>query len=240
MKQSLILITLLFILASNIFSQTGSELFIEGNLNFFNMNDLKDFQTEILSALTSQGVPAKITNSYPAYFGIKTGFLISLSSLHEHGVRFGGFVKYMSTGGRVDYSDYSGEIKEDQVASSFSIGAIISIPVKDFKYVSLRADLQGMVIGSGFKYKHLFKIGDQQNKEEVDFSSTSAGIEPVLICFTRLGNFRVGLSLSYLITFPPELEADNYDNAYLQNKNGKRLTIDWGGFKFGIMSAVEF
>jgi hypothetical protein len=144
-------------------------------------------------------------------------------------------MEYTSTGGRVHYEDYSGEIKFDQVASCYSFGAFLLLGLTTEEWFMLDFSLSPRIIFSNLKNEFLFKVGNQIQKEEYEFFSTSTALEAALIPSVRLGVFNIGLPVSYLLAFPSFLEYYEVGNVFLVNKNNDRVTINWSGFRVGLL-----
>src|SRR5438034_902469 len=90
-------------------------VFVGGGIGTYSMGDMKHLQQEFASEFPVQ---PKITSSFPAYWMYEIGATVKLDST----ISIGGNISYYSTGGRIDYSDYSGGLRLDQIATSFSIG----------------------------------------------------------------------------------------------------------------------
>ena len=56
------------------FSQSNVKLFTTISYNNYSMDGLKQQQNELLNGILQQNIPAKITESYSAYYGFKIGF----------------------------------------------------------------------------------------------------------------------------------------------------------------------
>ncbi len=97
------------------FAQINLEL--QGQFCSFQMNDLKNFQNNLF---TNSPVPIEKVTSFPPYFGIR----LSGSKLFNNQTEVGLTLSYASTGGRVQYKDFSGNITGDQLSNSFSVGIL--------------------------------------------------------------------------------------------------------------------
>ena len=60
------------------FSQSHVKLFTIISYNNYSMDGLKQQQNELLNGILQQNIPAKVTESYPAYYGFKNRILNSL------------------------------------------------------------------------------------------------------------------------------------------------------------------
>lgn len=239
MKQILILLIVLNI-SNDLYSQYRVKIYTAAGYNSFNMGDLKSLQKELLSDINAIGVNGSITDSYPAYLGFQLGFQIPLKLFPPDEVSLGGFMEYTSTGGRVHYADYSGEIKVDQVASAYSFGAFLLLGLTTNEWFMLDFTVSPRLIFSNLKNEFLFKIGDEVQKESFEFFSTSVALEAGLIPSIKLGDFNIGLPISYMLAFPSFLEYYEVGNAFLVNKSNNRVTINWSGVRVGLMVKYTF
>jgi hypothetical protein len=202
------------------------------------MNDLEKLQNEILEDLVTSNIPAKITEAYPAHFGIQAGFLAPLYDQIESTLYLGGVLQHFSTGGRIHFQDYSGEIRVDQLSAATSIGVVLNYQSKQSEIFDIGFGLSLNYVFSGFSSSFLMKIGDETESETLDFSSSSIAIEPSIIPSLKIWEFRLGLSLSYFINFPGTLESDDIPDAFLINRSGDEVTINWSGFRSGILVSL--
>jgi hypothetical protein len=240
MNRTTILFAVILSLLCSLFYRTEAQVFVKLNYNFYNMGSLKDLQRELLSDLTTQGIDAKITESFPAHLGFQIGLLFLLNPSGDRDLWLGGFYDYATTGGRVHYSDYSGEVGVDQVANAYSVGATIALSASDDELLKLDVSLSARLIFSDLDNEFLLRIGDEEQKETLSFSSFSFGVEPAIIPSIVLSDFNLGLPVSYLVAIPTTLEYSRNSNAYLVNKSGDKVSIDWSGFKLGLLVKYSF
>lgn len=240
MKNILIACLCLFSIYNTAYSQFARSVCVKGGYNFFSMSDLKNFQHGLQDDLIQQGIGAKITDSYPGHYGFQAGLQIPLALLSAKEIRIGGFIDFTSTGGRVHYSDYSGEIKIDQKATAISLGATISFSAYTKDIFQLYFDLNARIIFSKFKNEFSSRLFDETETQTLDFSSVSFGFEPTLVPSINVYPFNFGLSFSYMLALPTTLQFSEYDDANLLDKNGDEVTIDWSGFKLGLVAKYLF
>jgi hypothetical protein len=199
------------------------------------MSDLKSVLDDLLADIAYTGVPAKITESYPAYWGYQLGVMVPIQNNDDHDLLAGAFFDYASTGGRVHYQDYSGEYRADQIADAVSPGGM-----GDYrKHVTGRIDIDfqisARVIFSKFSSSVLLRIDTTGVEQNLGFHATSVGIEAGIVPSYTFGALRAGISLSYMGAFAASLESNDFPNAFLINRQGKKMSIDWSGVKIGIV-----
>src|SRR5438477_595073 len=96
-------------------SAQQSSVVLQTGIGSYSMRSQKTFRDEFL---TSSGLPMKIVDNFPIYysFGLKGVFRINDASA------VGAMLEYMSTGGRLDYKDYSGHALLDQALKATQYG----------------------------------------------------------------------------------------------------------------------
>ncbi len=231
-------IIFLFMLNSIVFSQSKVTFFTTISYDSYSMYELKNLQKELLNSIRESNIPANITDSYPAYIGFQIGILIPFHDFNNHTTSVGGLIGHTSTGGRIHYQDYSGEIRADQTIRETSIGVIIDHQIHFSKKFNLGINFSLNYIFSNMNNSLSTRIGNETQSQDLKFSSSSFGLEPGLVPSLNFGKFRLGVSLSYLICAPSSLEYENMSNAYLVNGKGKKVNIEWSGFHVGIQASV--
>ena len=106
--------TLIFFLAK-LNAQDFSVRFQTG-YGFYNMKSMESFQNDLLNSIFL--VQLKTVQSFPPYVNFEFQFANSFSSEINGGI----FFQFLSTGGRVAVSDYSGEINIDQIINGYNGG----------------------------------------------------------------------------------------------------------------------
>ena len=221
------------------FSQSHVKLFTIISYNNYSMDGLKQQQNELLNGILQQNIPAKVTESYPAYYGFKIGFLIPLKDDIKSTLSIGSSIQHGSTAGRIHYQDYSGELSIDQLVDYTGIGAMLQYESHYSSKFNLGYNLSINYMLSSLSNELYFQVGNETQNEILDFSSSSFGIEPEIIPSYQLGLLQFGASLSYLIYIPSDLEYDDISDAFLVYENGDRVDINWSGFRIGAFVSVS-
>ncbi len=234
MKHILVLLTALT-LCGSVYSQARLQLFVKANYNFFTMKDMKDMQNEFLTDMKLSGINGSVTESYPAHPGFQIGFLFPVKKDPEDDILLGAFMDFASTGGRVHYSDYSGEIRYDQIASSFSLGALVHMNMTRSDPFLVDLCISPRFIFSTLENEFFTRVGESSDKQTYKFTAKSVAIEAGITPALKYGGLYIGLPVTYLLAFKSFLLYERYGEAYLVNKNNDRLTIDWSGIKIGLM-----
>ncbi|HEV8539022.1 MAG TPA: hypothetical protein VGR15_08915, partial [Bacteroidota bacterium] len=189
--------------------------------------------------LTRQGIPAAITEAYPARVGFQAGFLVPVNSTATRDILIGGFLDYSSTGGRVHYADYSGEVRNDHILSAYSIGTTLSGRIRNLKPLTLDFGLGARLVISKFKNEFSSTIGTSTNNLVLDFSSTGVGFEPGIAPSVSIFGANLGATVSYMFYIPTRLNSDQFKDAYLTFNRGGEVTIDWSGPRLGVIVGYD-
>lgn len=222
------------------YCQSSVTFFTTLDYNHYSMIELKKLQNELLNDIASSNIPAKIIDSYPSFYGFQTGFLIPYNTRELSTLSVGGLFGYSSTGGRIHYQDYSGEIKADQTVRAISLGVLLEYQRHYFDNFDLGVRVSLNYILSSFSNSFSLRIGDQTQNESPKFHSSSFGLEPGIIPSFKVWKLRIGALFSYLIYLPSPLEYDNISNVFLIDKSGQKVNIQWGGFRAGLLLSISF
>ena len=240
MKQTLLNIIIIISTINSIaFCQHSVTFFGTISYNSYAMGDLEGIQNELLNDIRTSNIPAEITESFPPYYGYKFGFIIPVSDTAGSTFSIGGFVEHASTGGRIHYQDYSGEFRVDESAVETSIGSLIDYQTNISELFNIGLNFAVSLTFSSFSITSYLQVGDESQQEDLGFSSASFSFEPGIVPSMNLLGMRFGISLSYLIYIPSDLEFDQYSEAYLTNQSGDKVTINWSGFRLGLQMSVS-
>jgi len=196
------------------------------------MDDMKYLQEQILASYPLEGA---VLSSFPPYF---TGSAQVVHQFLTH-LRGGAGYSYSTTGGRSDYSDYSGNVETDMLATShrFGVSLYYSILAGERLDLSLYgtadAHLSYLDITS-----NIFVLGYTsgiQNTYQSMSPSVSAGLE-------LLYNFKesaLGMEAGYLVDIPGDLSNRESGTDLLDPNDPDRiLATDWSGWRISIKGIV--
>ena len=219
-----ILITLLSV---TVFSQ----IIIEANYGYglYSLKDLKDMNSEVLKNLPVEG---KITDDFPdqPYYGI--GIYYQTSELIALGIT--GF--YNTTGSRISYKDFSGELKIDNILTSYSPGISIRFKLLDKR---LKLFEENRISYSFSKLKMQEEV--LNSTEEMTFKSSGLQFEPRFRLSYNISELELGLNAGYLIDFPGKNRLVGDKDAILQYTNsGDEIKTNWSGLRFAMSLGYNF
>jgi hypothetical protein len=201
----------------------------------YNMSDLERIQNFLIDIYAQQQIFVTAVDKFPPYWNYQVQFLRKLND------SFGlsGFFGYASTGGRIHYSDYSGEIKSDQVVSANLYGAgceYIFNPSEPFKYFIA---FQASIIFSSLELNDMIRIYSETASATTKLNSTGVGIEPSagleFNLMSLLFRFEAGVFFNFEGTF--YFEEDPDVDFKLE---GNEISPNWMGYRIGFSIGYGF
>lgn len=174
----------------------------------------------------------KTVSSYPPYFNFEGSFTYQTNRALFCGVIIG----YGSTGGRMDYGDYSGSVRIDQLAQYVSVNGSVGLSKKyPSKNMLVSLDLRPGVTITNFEMLFNYKIGTEEGNQKDEFKSLNVAIQPTVMLSKRIG--RIGLDafagLNQSIARGKLRERED-KRKHLQTASGQPLRADWGGYRIGL------
>lgn len=190
------------------------------------LGDLKELQQEIIDGLP---VAASITSSLPSFWYYE----FSLTRALKPGFRSGLTVATGSTGGRVYYSDYSGEVGSDQLLRFTSLIVNLAFQ-KNFgdNKCEFSFDIRPGVTFTSFQLISYQTINGAAMRDELGLKSTTISMEPTF-GLTRYIFGNIGLCVKggyHLSLFPGALKVGGGTLVV----NGSEANADWSGFRFSV------
>jgi hypothetical protein len=201
----------------------------------FKMKSMREFQTSV------QGwqlpFEYQIVDKFPSFAGYNLLTRYDVSPRTTLGVR----LQYVSTGGRVDYGDYSGQITHDQLLHAFSIGLNSTIRI------TKPSDWQGFLS---------FTAGTTRTSLNLSTTSHRSDLKSTYNYYFRSYNYffnpaiKVGRKISshlmlyatagYDFQIHRTLRAPQDDRAYLKTSNGRDVIAEWDGVRLGAGISYQF
>ncbi|EJF08907.1 hypothetical protein [Pontibacter sp. BAB1700] len=231
--KTLILAVCLLLSASAAIAQ--SRVYLEPRLGFgtFRMQSMKELQRVMIA---NTDLNAKATDTFGSYaqFGLNV-----VSDLGEN-TRIGGFIEHGSTGGRVAYSDYSGEFLLDTPLNYNAFGGLFyhHQPIKEstLRYV-VGAELHMLM--TNMKLQAYTKINNTTESSEDKFNSYGLGLKPFVGLQYPFLDFPTTLSLGYLLdtNYPFHVPGEPKQQLRI-NSNNKTLQPGWGGLRINLAVSI--
>jgi len=232
-KKKFLILMIIQAITLNLYGQ--NKVAYEVGVGSYRMSDMPLLQDYFKN---ESEVGLEVTSSFPSYLFYQILYTYSLSKSE-----FGLGLRYASTGGRLATSDYSGSLAHDQLLQLYSIGisygGVIAEPTEKMK-IGFRwfayYDL------SNLKVKSTLKIGQEEQSEEIGFTSSGFSLLPLL-----LFDYQLIRPISVFINAGYELNIKNQvfrlkenQDAILSVPDGE-ISPDWTGYRFslGIIYAID-
>jgi hypothetical protein len=182
-------------------------------------------------------VEGKIISSFPIY---STGSVRILKQLWPM-VRIGAGYSFTATGGRSNYTDYSGSINTDILANSHRVGAFVSYAVfsgdrYDLSiFGQLDANFTRIDISTSI---YVLGISDGRTGKYNSFSPNgTAGLEFLF----HFKDFSLGADGGYLVDLPGDLrDRENGDEMSDPLDPQRVLTCNWTGWRMQVKALIWF
>ncbi len=222
--KKLCFIVIMILPAEYIYSQSMI-VEINSGLGTYRHDDLKSFQNYLLTFAPPH---TKEVAKFPPYFYYSASFENILNKRHLIGINF----TMLTSGGRNDIKDYSGEYSLDLHINGIAAGLQYRYIFNSFKNIDLYAKARAGLIFSTFYMKETLNLtqGDTTTISE-HFHAENIYCEPSI---GIIWNFWQRLSLDFSLGY----EIDTKGSFLLENTkqfialpSGKPLTTDWSGFR---------
>lgn len=227
------LLTGLLLLSGSAMAQANFYLEPRVGYGTFGMKHMKEFQGTLIQGTR---VPAKQTDSFSPWFQYG---LNMVGYLGEHS-RAGLFVEHGSTGGRVAYEDYSGEIRFDSFVSYNALGLLYYF-TKPMGTGPLHfvGGIETSFLMSRLRLEGYSRIYDSTDSSEDKFNSFGLGLKPYLGLQYPVLNLPVQLTLGYMGSMNGPFHVPGEPDYYLvRNSNNDKLSPDWSGLRLNLTVSV--
>ncbi|NOS90490.1 MAG: hypothetical protein HOP30_01080 [Cyclobacteriaceae bacterium] len=217
---------LFFLISISAFSQ--SQVSISVGYSGFAMSSLKNFQSELEKQFL---IKPKIINSFPSYYSFGAKYLQFFQPTYFIGGQF----YFTNTGGRLSYSDYSGEQLADQLLRNISIGANIGKSFKSNEKFEFQLSLRLYYTNTNLDLTFKNRIGLVEDVESIGFSSSNLALEPNAAFVKWFGVFGIRLDGGYNISvLNGKLYLKNDNNVYLITGGNSEVVSDWSGYRVNL------
>lgn len=200
----------------------------------YGLRDVRDWQSRERADLQGQGVPAEITDGFPTRPGVRVDVATRFLGEHRVGLSAG----FGSTGGRLHYADYSGEVRTDWIVSRRSFGIFLEQAAAERATWATFVTTHGTLDLAQLRYDAYFQVGDVSDREEVEFSAWSFSVEPELALEVRTfgSTFaRVGAGFGYSFGGTLTLEGEPVG----LSGSTSPLKLRWTGWRVGLTLGVD-
>lgn len=191
----------------------------------FSMAEMKKYQDDLALGFP---VSPEITSQFPSYFVYDAG----VDALFDDNVIFGMSVSRGSTGGRVHYSDYSGEIGSDQLLSYTAVGMNIGTQlVSQSGRLVLSAFVRPSIVITKFTASNYSTIGSEHRESSRQYNSFNTMLQPTVDITFRHKQFGFGVYSGYNLTVRKSFLANS--GSSLSSTLPDETYADWSGVRVG-------
>jgi hypothetical protein len=198
------------------------------------MDDMKYLQKYFLESYPVEG---KIISSFPVY---TMGSLRIVKQLSP-ALKIGAGYALAITGGRSNYTDYTGSINSDMLASSHRLGAYVSYAVFGGEWydIAIYGQLDANYTLMGITTT-LYVLGYQDGVVYKYASITPSGTAGLEFLF-HLNDFTIGLNGGYQVDKPGKMEDRDSGKDLKDPHDSERiLTSDWTGWMAQLTVLIWF
>jgi hypothetical protein len=201
-------------------------LFASVGYGTYSMQELKKHQQELEMHIP---VDAKITTSFPGYWYYQVG-----AGYHFRSNFFiGCSINYGSTGGKLHYQDYSGEIGWEHKVKYVSVALPFGwrLPFQQNK-LNLQFELSPTVYLGNTHLAFERNVNTWVDPQSVEFKSMNFGLQPAIQLERKMGPVMIFTQVGYYIdVYRSNLTVKDNDEYYLLNDHGDEVHADFSGLR---------
>jgi hypothetical protein len=199
----------------------------------FAMRDLGNLQIQRQRDLV---VDAALLDKYPAHFTHQLQGIWMQESLW-----MGASYLRMTTGSRISYHDYSGEIRFDSKVAAHGLGLLVGHPLVNTPRYHLLLGGQLIMTHSSLALTDFVRIGNQQQRESLEVYAAGLLAEPLVRMSAKLAFIELGVEAGYRLNLTNEdFHLKGQKEAKLVNAAGRYLKPDWSGYNMALVCGVRF
>ncbi len=225
-----LLATLLLFLHSAYGQQPGIEF--KSGYSTYAMNDLQKLSAYQKS---HSNIPLKITADFPPFVTFGTRIFVKFKQV-ETGIDY----TYLSTGGRVHYRDYSGQIGFDQIAVAHAVGIFAGGQFVEHHRFTLKGSLLISLYSSTVNFNQYVNVGNYSESVLLGTISKSVvitpSIEPV---FSLTPWMYTGIRIGAGLDTRGGLRLKENHEAKLIDDRKEAITTDWSGFRSELFLGIH-
>lgn len=209
-----------------------NKIYFEVDYNTFDHKKLKDFQRNLSDDF--QPVRIKTVDDFSSNLGFTIGYELT-------NINAALYFSYTTTGGKLSYGDYSGEIRILQPLIGYSYGVVYSVFLAKNKFKNrLRISFKTINTFSTFEINSYYRLEDSVVKDDFKFSSFDFGLGSFLQYEQPVSIFKLRLKLGYDQVFGGKLKFSENNEAYLQDARGSTVRTNWSGLRTGLGISYSF
>jgi hypothetical protein len=201
---------------------------LSAGVGTYAMRDMKNFQLAMKNAFPFE---ASITDEFPPFLFYEASAYIKPTNRFFTGIS----VAYGSTGGRVQYRDYSGYLRADQLLRYINVSGPVGFDFEVGDKILLYVDLKPTYTITFADLNFEQEIGGDREGVKHQFQSQTVAVQPGFWLLRRIGQFGLHGQLSYYIpVVKGKLYYNENNNAYLIGNDDKPLYAGWNGVRLSL------
>jgi len=193
----------------------------------YSMGTQKLYQEEFRK---DSGLPLKVVDKFPIFPSFGLSMAVKTSRMSSLGLSF----EYHSTGGRLDYRDYSGYAKFDQLLNSTQLGLLFQYQITDSE--KWPVFLTGYVakVSTHNSMKSEISLGSNLKSQTLELLSTNYSFRPGVMVQRKIETFILQGFFGYEIQTHGGLHQEDNQNLFLATKSGVPVTAEWDGLRISV------
>jgi hypothetical protein len=210
--------------------KTGFQMGVGGAT--YRMDDMKHLQEYIVNTYPVAG---KIISSFPPYTTVN----VNLFRMPLPHLKVGAGYAFTTTGGKVNYTDFSGSLSTYVVTSSYRLGAFVAYDFLPgdrldlFLFGRLDANLSRVEIST------YLQTSANSNSYTEKYRSLSPNGSAGLEMGYNFKNFSLGVEGGYLVDLPGDLESTEENQKFKDPiDHQKVLSADWTGWRASLKAHI--
>lgn len=220
---------LIIVFAVVICERTAAQHMVGVGFGYFEpkMTIMKGYQKQMQ---TDFPLPPRITESFPSYYY----FSLRYNTLFGKRDQFqtGASIAFMSTGGRVQYSDYSGSLTADQLIKNFSVAIPVAYAIQNKRMGGIRFGTEVQVSQSELELLFDANVANVSQKESFFFSSRHLALEPFVSLFQQFGSLELQARFGYNVAvLNGSLFLQGNKDVFLLDNSSEKVRLDWSGVR---------
>jgi hypothetical protein len=192
------------------------------------MKDFKELQEEFANQYV---FTPSITDEFPPYLYYEGSCQINLTTEFFTGVS----LAYGSTGGRVQYRDYSGYLRADQKLRYINLSIPIGYRVKIRENMTLSFDLKPTYTNTTADLLFEHEVLGNHESTKFTFKSQSFAVQPGILLARKIGRFALHAQASYYQSIVKgKLKYKEDESLHLTNNQNDPVYAAWDGVRLSL------
>jgi hypothetical protein len=207
---------------------------VSGGGGVYSMSYLKKFQANIREQFPFE---PNTTDEFPPYFFYEASCYWKPGSLF-----FTGFAtSYGSTGGRVQYRDYSGSLSADQLLKYVNLSVPLGVVLHSGKNMPVYLDLQPTYTLTFTELKFQQNVLTQNFTQSLRFTSANIATQPGIMVLRRINRLAIHAKAAYYVTLVKGKMYFKDDKAAFLTDGNDPVHATWDGLRlaFGLSFVID-